>query len=93
MSLQRHEDFWLELALLKERYLTAFHEHVASPVRNELLRIEARLKQERELSGSPEDTARINSELEVIGKALHLLDSEVIRLHGMTLSEAEASRP
>lgn len=94
MSLQRQEDFWLELALLKERYLTAFQEHVASPVRNELLRIEARLKQERELSGSPDnDTARINSELEVIGKALHLLDSEVIRLHGMTLSEAEASRP
>ena len=92
MSLQGQEDFWLELALMKERYLTAFQEHVASPVRNELLRIEARLKQERELAESPDDTARINSQLEIIGKGLHLLDSEAIRLHGMTLG-GETDRP
>jgi hypothetical protein len=93
MTMHRQEDFWLELALLKERYLAAFQEHVASPVRSELLRIEARLRQERELSQSADETARIDSELAIISKSIHLLDSEVIRLHGMTLREAEASRP
>jgi hypothetical protein len=95
MSLERQEDFWLELALMKERYLKSFQEHVASPVRNDLLRIEARLKKERELvSAKPDEAAAIDRELAVVRKAVHLLESEVVRLHGMTLRDADAgSRP
>ena len=92
MSSQGQEDFWLELALLKERYLSAYQEHVVSPVRNELLRIEARLKKEREgLSG--DDAAAVDKEMAVIRKSLDLLDAEVVRMHGMTLRDSALLRP
>jgi hypothetical protein len=92
MSSQGQEDFWLELALLKERYLDAYQEHVVSPVRNELLRIEARLKMEREgISG--DDAAAVDKKSAVIRKSLDLLDAEVVRMHGMTLRESVLPSP
>jgi hypothetical protein len=92
MGVERQEDFWLELAVLKDKYTQAFQDWVATPVRNDLLRIQARLQAElAALAGDQrqsDDLAAVANELEVVAHALRRLDAEIVRFYSLSLKDA-----